>query len=161
VRAIICLALFLPLAFMSMASGLGLYKAMISQTDPAFSVSRREGKHLLPVPLHAGYSPAAALSFVECLVEPADMRLPVISPFPLRIAVMHDPHQTRAIAGGSPFQHLLVAVGIAECKDRTLADETIDAHRLAGAGAVTRVIKPVMAVFTSPSLQEGSGSVCA
>lgn len=34
-RAVICLALFLPLAFMSMASGLGLYKAMISQTSAA------------------------------------------------------------------------------------------------------------------------------
>ena len=36
------------------------------------------------------------------------------------------------LAGRGPFQHLQVAVGVAEREDRAAADELVDADRLAG-----------------------------
>src|SRR5262245_41958866 len=42
---------------------------------------------------------------------------------------MHQTHEARAASRGGPFQHLLVAVGIAECEDRPPPDKTINPHR--------------------------------
>src|SRR5262249_38311335 len=42
-------------------------------------------------------------------------------------------HEARALAGGGPLEHLLVAVGVAEGQQRPPADELLDADRLAGA----------------------------
>src|SRR5262245_15457664 len=88
-------------------------------------------KDRLPVRLHVDHSPAALLRFVQRLVEPADARIAVIGVFALGIGVVHDAHETRAGMGGSPLQHLQVAIRVAEGENRVTPDETIDADRLA------------------------------
>src|SRR5262245_22213306 len=59
------------------------------------------------------------------------MGFSVVGIFPLFIGVMHDSDEPWARAGGGPFQHLLVAIGVAEGKDRAAAYEAIDSDRLA------------------------------
>ena len=59
------------------------------------------------------------------------VRLPVIGPFAFRVGVMDVEAKARARAAASPLQHLEVAVGIAERRDRPAADVLLDADRLA------------------------------
>ena len=70
---------------------------------------------------------------IERLVQAADFRVPVIGPFTFGVGVVHQPHQARARACGSPLEHLQVAVGVAEGEDRPAANHAVDAHRLVGA----------------------------
>src|SRR5262247_3621495 len=86
---------------------------------------------LLPVRLHVDHRPVALPGFVERLVEPADVRVPVIGIFALGIGVMNNAHETGTRPGGGPLQHLQVAVRIAESENRVAADEAVDADRLA------------------------------
>src|SRR5438045_9633573 len=44
---------------------------------------------------------------------------------------MDDQGESRAWTGSRPFQHLLVAIGVAERRDRAAADVFVDANRLA------------------------------
>ena len=59
------------------------------------------------------------------------MGIAVVGPFALGIGVVDQTHEARASAGRGPFQHLLVAVGIAEGEDGTPPDEPVDAFGLA------------------------------
>src|SRR5215510_15925525 len=43
---------------------------------------------------------------------------------------MDNQHQAWLV-GGAPLQHLLIAVGVAECSNRFSADELVDANRFA------------------------------
>ena len=54
---------------------------------------------------------------VPRLVEPADLRLAIVGIFAHGIGMMDKAHEARAGAGRRPFQHLLVAVGVAEGED--------------------------------------------
>jgi hypothetical protein len=47
--------------------------------------------------------------------------------------MQHKEPQSRAFAGGRPFQHLTVAAGVSESDAGTLADEEVDADSLARA----------------------------
>src|SRR4029450_4232991 len=75
-------------------------------------------KDRLPVRLHVDDGPAAFFRLVHRLVEPADARIAVIGVFALGIDVVHDTHESRAGMGGSPLQHLQVAVRVAEGENR-------------------------------------------
>ena len=52
--------------------------------------------------------------------------------FALRVVVQHQHHQPRAVAGAGIFQHLAVAVGVAERRVRAPADHQMNALGLAG-----------------------------
>src|SRR5450755_35007 len=91
-----------------------------------------ERKDHAPVLLHVDDGPALGLRLVERLVELADTRLAVIRIFAYGVGVMHQTHEPRTTAGGSPLQHLKVTVGVAEGEDRPAADMQIDADRFAG-----------------------------
>ena len=93
----------------------------------------------VPVVLHADHRPAALPGLVEQrLGEGADVRVRqavggAVGELALGVVVQHQEAEARAVAGGGPFQHLAVAVGVAEGDLRPLADEEVDADRLAGA----------------------------
>src|SRR5262245_51019355 len=70
------------------------------------------------------------MRFVEHLVEPSDRGRAVVGVFARRIRVVHDTSETRSTTGRRPFQHLPVAVGIAESEHGPPADEFVDADRL-------------------------------
>src|ERR1700674_3969181 len=78
----------------------------------------RRGEDGLPIVLHVNHGPAFGSRLVERLVELADIGVPVIGLFAHRVGMMHEPHEAEVLADSSPFQHLLVAVGIAEGEDR-------------------------------------------
>jgi hypothetical protein len=59
--------------------------------------------------------------------------LAIVGPFALGVGVVHDAHETRAGTRRRVLQHLVVAIRVAEREDRPLADEAVDADRLAGA----------------------------
>jgi hypothetical protein len=50
----------------------------------------------------------------------------IVGPFAVRIGVMHKAHEAQANTRRRPFEHLLVAVGIAKGENRTPADEFVD-----------------------------------
>ena len=76
-----------------------------------------------PVRLHIDDSPASGNCFIECLVKTAHIGFAVVSPFAVRIGVMNKAHEAQANIRRRPFEHLLVAVGIAKGENRTPADE--------------------------------------
>ena len=47
----------------------------------------------IPVALHVDDSPASRICFIECLVETAHIGFAIISPFAVRIGVMHKAHE--------------------------------------------------------------------
>jgi hypothetical protein len=57
--------------------------------------------------------------------------VPVVGVFAYRIGMMDKQAKAGASRNRRPLQHFEIAVGIAECRDRTAADELIDADRLA------------------------------
>ena len=57
------------------------------------------------------------------------MTFAVVSPFTIGIGVMHNTHETGAVSRSRPFQHLLIAVGVAKGEDGSAADEGIDPFR--------------------------------
>src|SRR5262249_52259704 len=91
-----------------------------------------ERKDFLPFGFHVRDCPAAFPCFVPRLVQAADVGLSVIGPLALGVGMMHQTHEARAASRRGPFKHLLVAVRIAERENRTLSDETVDAHRFSG-----------------------------
>ena len=56
---------------------------------------------------------------------------PIVGVLPLGVVVMDEEGEPRPASGGGPFQHLEVAVGVAEGGDRPPSDPALDAHRLA------------------------------
>src|SRR5580692_3478685 len=89
------------------------------------AASMRVGKHFLPILLHIDDGPALCLRFIPCLVELADFGLPVVGVFALRIGVVHEPGKARPASRHGPLQHLQIAIGIAEGKDRPPPDEAV------------------------------------
>ena len=55
-----------------------------------------------------------------------------VSVLALGVVVQHQHREARAVARAGPLQHLAIAVGVAERGVRPLADEQVDADRLAG-----------------------------
>src|SRR5438552_4483527 len=84
-----------------------------------------------PVVLHADDGPAFGVGFIERLVESADIRLAVVSPFAFGVCVMNETHKTWAVSRSRPFEHLLVAIRIAKGEDGSAADERVDPFRFA------------------------------
>jgi hypothetical protein len=102
-------------------------------------------------------SPTFRICFIECLVETAHIGVAIVGPFALRIGVMQNAHEAQVITRRRPFEHLLVAVGVAKGKDRTPANEFMDAHRLAGTVlAALQLSRPAM-FFT----QSGKACCCS
>ena len=64
-------------------------------------------KHLLPIPLHVEDGPVAGQRFIQCLVELADLRLPVAGVFALASVWWTRPAK-RAAACHRPLQHMPV-----------------------------------------------------
>jgi hypothetical protein len=91
-----------------------------------------EGKDPLPVGLHAHDRPTARVGLVERLVESTNPRTAVIRVCTLSVGVMHDHHQSYVAPRRGVLEHLEVAVGVAECRQRPAADAAVDADRLAG-----------------------------
>ena len=73
-----------------------------------------------------------ARGFIQRLVELAEGGGPVVGVFAVGVGVVDEAGKAGAISGHGPFQHLLVAVGIAEGEDRAATDELVDGDGLAG-----------------------------
>src|SRR5436190_22433436 len=85
-----------------------------------------------PIVLHARDRPAFCVGFIERFVEFADMTLAIVGPLAFGIGVMHKTHETGAVSRSRPFQHLLVAIGVAKGEDGSAADEGVDPFRFPG-----------------------------
>src|SRR4029079_2172400 len=81
--------------------------------------------------LHVGDDPAPLRPFVQAADQLSDARRPVVGPFAIRVRVVDDERESRALARGGPFEHLEVAVRIAERHDWTATYDLLDAHGLA------------------------------
>lgn len=77
------------------------------------------------------HRPALGSGFVECLVQFPDMRCAIVRPFTLSVGMMNQAHESRPGSRSRPLQHLVIAVGIAEGKNGTTADELLDPDRFA------------------------------
>src|SRR5208282_1379092 len=99
---------------------------------PWLSARLLEGEDVLPIVFHADHRPVARFRFVHQRIgECADLGIRQtacgsIRIFPLGIIVMDEHLQPRAGAGADPFEHLAVAVGIAESSVRAFADERVN-----------------------------------
>ncbi len=91
------------------------------------------GEDFLPVVFHADDGPAFGGGFVQGLVEFADWGVAVVGVLAHGVGMVDEEHETRAGAGGGPLEHLLIAVGVSEGGDGTLADEGVDTDGLARA----------------------------
>src|SRR5215471_5488460 len=96
----------------------------------AISVGRLEREDARPVAFHVDDGPAASRGFVECLVEPADVRRTVVRVFADVVGVVHERHESRAGAPRRPLEHLLIAVRVPKREDRATADELLNRGRL-------------------------------
>ena len=86
----------------------------------------------LPVVLHADNHPAALLRLAhEGVGKVADLRLGSISVFTRGVVVMHEHLEPRPTAVLGVFEHLLVAAGVAERRQRPPPDHQMDADGLA------------------------------
>src|SRR4051812_29508539 len=94
---------------------------------PASRLLASEREYRFPVGFHIDNGPTFRLGDVERLIELSDGGLAVVSPFAFGIGVVNDKGKTDARASLGPFQHLQVAVGIAERGNRTTADMHLDA----------------------------------
>jgi len=72
------------------------------------------------------------VGFVEAAVEPADARIAVVGPLALGIIVVDEEAETQSGAGGSPFEHLEIAVGVSKGGDGPAADVLLDGDRFVG-----------------------------
>src|SRR5262245_42991032 len=83
-------------------------------------------KDLLPVVLHADNNPPLFLRFVvQRLGKSSHLRIRqalcwTVGEFAVGIVVQHEKSQSRAFAGGCPFQHVTVAAGVSESDAGTL-----------------------------------------
>ena len=90
-----------------------------------------EGEDAVPVVLHVGHNPFIHCGGVEGFVEATEARVSVVGVFAFRVGVMDNQAKADATGHRRPLQHFDIAIGIAECRYRTAADELIDADRLA------------------------------
>jgi hypothetical protein len=91
------------------ASRGGFVEAFAKLSDVAFAV--------IAVALHIADSPALGIRFVKSLVELADVGLAAVGELAVGGGVVDDHGEVRALAGGGPFEHLKVTVGVAEGGD--------------------------------------------
>src|SRR5688572_19816962 len=82
------------------------------------SVFGLEGIDALPVALHVDHEPALGSSRSQRLIQLADARAAVVSPFASGVGVMHQPQQAGAAPSRRPLEHLQVAIGVAEREQR-------------------------------------------
>ena len=87
--------------------------------------------NLLPVALHVNHGPATDGCLIETFVEPSDGRLAVVCELALSIGVMHNQAEPSTRSGCRPFQHLKVAIGIAERHRGAATKMLLNADRLA------------------------------
>src|SRR4029077_876423 len=80
---------------------------------------------------HTDYDPAFGDRFVPGFVELAYIRFAVVGPFAFSIIVVDDEHEARARSAHRPLKHLLIAIGIPKCRDRSPANESLDTDWLA------------------------------
>src|SRR6266498_1720754 len=88
-------------------------------------------KNGFPIVLHADYDPAFGQCFVPCFVESSDIRLAVVSPFAFSVVVVDDEDEACARSSHCPLEHLLIAIGIPKCRNRSAANESFNTDRLA------------------------------
>ena len=86
-----------------------------------------------PIVLHADDRPTVCRCCVEAARELADVAFAIVSELARGVIMMNEQPETRTLAAGGPFEHLEVAVGIAESGDRAAANVLVDPDRLAGA----------------------------
>ena len=67
-----------------------------------------------PISLHIRNRPTPEVGFVEGFVEPANMRMAIVSPFTLSIRVMNQQAEPSALTRRGPLQHLQITVGVTE-----------------------------------------------
>src|SRR5256885_1417883 len=117
----------------------------LASCSPAGQMSRRcsfslfvvscllsEGwKNRFPIVFHADYGPAFRDRFVPRFVESAYIRFAVVGPFAFSIIVVDDEHEARIRPAHRPLEHLLVAVGIPKCRDRSPTNENLNTDWLA------------------------------
>ncbi len=97
------------------------------------SIFLLEGEDFFPVILHADYGPAFGVGLIEGLIKFADGGVAVVGILADGVGVVDEEHKAGTGAGGCPFEHLLVAVGVAEGGDWVQADVGVDADGFAGA----------------------------
>ncbi len=85
-----------------------------------------------PVVVHVDDGPSPFGGLIERPVEPADVRLAVVRPLAVGVGVVDDEPEPSSRPGGGPLQHLEIAVGIAESRDGSAADELVNTDGLAG-----------------------------
>src|SRR5271156_2729799 len=92
-----------------------------------------ERENTLPIVLHADHNPTVLVcSSHQRFGESPDVRIRTTAGWPIgvlavSVIVMHQHHQSSAVTRLRPFQHLLIAGGIAEGRVGPLADEHVDA----------------------------------
>ena len=101
-----------------------------------FGTVRFNGRFLLeredppPVFPHVRDCPATLVGFGECDFEASHRRDAVVV-LARGVGMVDEHHQPTPGTGGSPLQHLQVAVGVAKGGDRPLTDKLLDGGRLA------------------------------
>ena len=81
----------------------------------------------LPVALHIDDNPAFRVGFVESFVELPDVSFAVVGELALGVSMVDDHSEARALAGGGPFEHFKIAVGVARSEDGAAADVMVNA----------------------------------
>src|SRR5262245_44284965 len=98
-----------PIAHRSARVHVAATDCLISGPPPLLVCgSLLEGVDRLPVLLHVHDRPALLRRLVERLVQAADGGLAVVRPLPLRVGVVDDAHEPRAVSRGGPLEHLVV-----------------------------------------------------
>ncbi|MEE4604991.1 MAG: hypothetical protein V2J65_27180, partial [Desulfobacteraceae bacterium] len=83
-----------------------------------------------PIIPHVNDGPSTTRTFVEAMIELADMRVTIISPLAFIIGVVHEEAKPQTCTGSCPFQHFKITVGIAACHDRLATNVLVDTDRL-------------------------------
>src|ERR1700733_4703473 len=71
-----------------------------------------------PVALHIDYDPAVLTGLVQSTGQPAEESVVVVGILASGICVVDDQSEARPRAGGRPFEHLEVAIRVAERHER-------------------------------------------
>jgi len=90
-----------------------------------------KGKDFFPVVFHADDGPALGVGLVEGFIKFADGGCAVVGILAVGVGVMNEEHEAGPWAGGCPFEHLLVAVGVAKGSEGTLTNKCVDADGFA------------------------------